>query len=171
MRSALQFVVNRVQGRTMQGLRSGNNIELRRIRSVADVTRRSLHGRSLRPILGSEDSYVETFGEDFAEATACLGSRKIVRGTNGLLTCVARSQSSGRLDDWSLVTEALEPASEDESSDDELGVIEFHCMACGVAVMSDEHGWLCDEPSCTRGRCVTCHVGGEATPLRCPLHS
>ena len=99
--AALQaFVLNRA-GRTMQGLRAGNNIELRRYvtteggRSVSDVTRRTLHERSVRAIIGSENAYNEVFAEDLTDATAKLGTLRIVRDAEGLLTCVATNATAG----------------------------------------------------------------------------
>lgn len=81
-------------GRSMQGIRSGANVELRMLGSrlapgttaVSDVTRRILQGRSLKAILGSEAAYVEPLAQETREASRQLGSLRIERDPDGVLT-------------------------------------------------------------------------------------
>ena len=88
--------VRECNGRSVQGFRSGNNIELRRRRDVvSDVTRRTLHERSVKELIQSEIAYDEVFAEDFAEATRLLGSLRIERSVEGLLTVTATNATSG----------------------------------------------------------------------------
>lgn len=84
-------------GRTMQGIRSGANVELRRLgpslapgtTAVSDVIRRTMQGRSLKPVLGSEAAYVEPLAEDTRAACRQLGSLRICRDRDGVLSLTA----------------------------------------------------------------------------------
>lgn len=183
-------------GRTYQGLRVGNNIELTRNASrVTMATRRTLHERSLAPIIGSETAYIESFAEDFAEATRVLGRMRIVRRPDGLLSVVATSQSAG-LDpaDWvvvptgtaqnfpvpkdATVVGADDTEDDDGSSSSGADVVgdggrstrNAICGRCARKLGPRDYGFLCDNPSCTWACCVDCHPGGVKVPLWCPPH-
>jgi hypothetical protein len=180
-------------GEWFHGLRAGNNIELRRHRAsgaeaVGDVTRRVLHGRSVRDLIGSEEAYTEVFLEDLCAATRVLGALRIERVADGLCT-TGRSASAGERADWvscaaQVVPEAdlrEEPASETSSSGDEEGVSAdgpggsvYHgvvrCGRCGRHLRRRDHGWMCDVPGCTWGVCPPCHPAGGRGPLLCPAH-
>ena len=164
-------------GRTFQSLRVGNNIELRRDPGVSDVTRRTLHGRTVRDLIGSESAYNEVFAEDFARATRRLGSARMIRQPDGLVACTATSASAAEHDDWVPVegSPAAAPpdpdtSSSESSSDDSDGRVRFECFRCGTTVERAHHGFLCDQRDCARGTCVPCHPGGEAKALWCPQH-
>jgi hypothetical protein len=177
VRDALSKYIYRLQERTFQGLRAGNNRELRRAPQVSAITRRSLHGRTLRPLIGSEAAYDHPFAEDFAEATEELGKLRIERTPQGLLTVTASSKSAGEdPKDWVILPKAIQlapggPASDDEDSDDEEEHAAYKCGRCKVWVRGKDYGWLCDEEGCSWGTCTTCHRGGARAPLRCPAHS
>lgn len=104
--AALDYVLTDRRGRTMQGLRSGCNVELKRLGTAAapgttavpDVVRRALQGRSLKPILGSEAAYFEAFADETREATRQLGSLRIVRRHGALRIDAVRSAATGK---WS----------------------------------------------------------------------
>lgn len=171
-----RFVPDR-NGRTFQSMRAGNNVELRRAAGVSDVTRRTLHGRSVRELIGSETAYNEVFAEDFGAATVRLGSLRIVRQPDGLLACSATSESACERDDWVEVKGAApfsappaEPASESSDDDSDDARVHFSCFRCGADVPKAHHGYLCDREGCVQGTCVTCHPGGEGAPLLCPAH-
>jgi len=174
---ALQKYVYRLGSRTFSGFRAGNNRELRRCPGVSAVTRRSLHERSLRPIIGSEEAYDAPFAEDFASATAQLGRMRIEQTPDGLLTVTATSSSAGRsAADWvaTPAAAAATPASptssdDDGTSSDEEGT-SFTCARCGRIVGVQDYGWLCDTPDCTWGVCTACHRGGRRARLLCPRH-
>lgn len=179
-------------GRTFQGLRVGNNIEMSRFPSVRHVTRRTIHERSLAPIIGSEEAYTAPFAEDFAEATRSLGSLRITRGKDGILTVVARSASAGEdPTDWVVTPTAVQlPAvaaavaelSSDGSSsgddDDEQEVVgdgdrntrNVPCGRCGRQLKARDYGFLCDVEPCRWACCTDCHPGGTQQPLYCPRH-
>lgn len=192
---AMQFVAGRG---TFQGLRVGNNIELRRRREiggagpaammdrVADTTRRVLHGRTVRDLLGSEVAYHEVFLEDLCAATRGLGGLRIERLGGGLFV-TATSGSCGERDDWSQHQRAFAPVSEPDCSEDEgsseasdveaapavTGAFRggMTCGRCGVLVPAAAHGWMCDGHECPWGVCVPCHPGGARSPLWCPEHA
>jgi hypothetical protein len=122
IRRALDLCLLDRRGRRFHGLRGGNCRELRRHREeVSDVTRRTLHGRTVHDLIGSESSYQEVFFEDFCSATRLLGQMRIVQVAN-LLTVSAFSPSAGLQNDWeprNLSWSALEGADDDESADDD----------------------------------------------------
>ena len=96
LRAACDRFIAGCAGRSVQGLRAGNNIELRRHRdAVSDVTRRTLHERTVKDLIGSERAYNEVFAEDFAAATALLGTLRIERSAQGLLRATARNDTAG----------------------------------------------------------------------------
>ena len=174
--AAIGRFVESPANRTFQSLRVGNNIELRRSRDVSDVTRRLLHGRSVKDLIGSEIAYNEVLAEDLAGATARIGSLRIVRQPDGLLSCTATSASAGETDDWvpiagAVAFEALDQvdSSESESDPDDTRV-QYNCFRCGVVVRKSHHGYLCDHAGCASGTCVRCHPGGDASTLWCPRH-
>lgn len=198
VRTWLQQFIPALGQRGFHGLRAGNNRELRRSRDVHDVTRRALHERSLKPLLGSEAHYDEPFAEDFAEATQCLGRLRIERDpATGLLSVTATSASAGERNDWVVVPRpvALTPAAaEGESSSDDSSSAggsdssgeapardvvgegdratrKFDCGRCGARVGDKDYGFVCDVHGCNWGTCTTCHPGGTAAPLLCPGHS
>ena len=176
----MQKYVYRLGSRTFSGFRAGNNRELRRCPDVSAVTRRSLHERSLRPIIGSEEAYDAPFAEDFASATARLGRMRIEQSPDGLLTVTATSESAGQVaSDWvstqsAAAGTAASPSSSDDdasSTDDEGGGgASFNCARCNRAVGVRDYGWLCDSPGCEWGVCTACHKGGHRTRLLCPRH-
>lgn len=107
------------RGRTLQGLRSGANVELMKLgyagtTPVSAVTRRVLQGRSLRETLQSEAAYFEAFEDDTRQASRQLGSLQIERcrpqaaaghgadgaDAGGQLRVVAVSRSAGAHRDW-----------------------------------------------------------------------
>jgi len=181
-------------GRTFHGLRVGNNIELTRNGArVSTATRRTLHERSLKPLIGSEQAYVESFAEDFEEATAELGKLRIARRADGLLTVVATSASAGEdQSDW-VMTPASEafaatpagPAVDSDASSDSSASSAFAevvgdgddatreavCGRCGRRMGRRDYGFLCDQPTCRWACCVDCHPGGAGAPLWCPPHA
>lgn len=177
-RRALDICLADRAGRRFHGLRGGNNRELRRRRGeVADVTRRTLHGRSVKDLLGSESSYQEVFLEDFCEATRCLGQLKVER-VGVLLTVTGFSESAGRLDDWQARsqpwsgTEGAEgsgsdgPGSEDVPTDAES----LDCGHCRAHISRRGHASRCDTERCGWGLCTACWTAGPRTPLSCPRH-
>lgn len=187
-----QFVPN-LGPRAFHGFRAGNNRELRRSKEVHDVTRRALHERSLKPAIGSEAHYDETFAEDFAAATERLGQLRIERDdASGLLTVTATSASAGELDDWVPVKNPIalqaptdgghdSDSSSSEGSDDSgsggnaVGdggkeTRAYNCGRCGVAVGARDYGFMCEVQTCTWGTCTTCHPGGARASLYCPEH-
>jgi hypothetical protein len=183
--AALALVVG--PGERYHGLRSGNNIELRRLPregkdGVGDVTRRVLHGRSVVDLIGSEVAYHEVFLEDLAVATSSLGGLRIERIAGGL-TCTASSASRGERADWVPMARQVIPladvaeAEEDSSSDDDVvddtvafrGVID--CGRCGKHLPVAAHGYMCDIPGCKWGVCLSCHPGGLRGRLRCATHA
>jgi len=92
------------RGRTMQGLRSGTNVEMRKLGKdgqqqggsvVSDVTRRTLQGRSLREQLGSEAAYFEPFADEIRGATRQLGTLRIVRRDGALVVEATRAPGPG----------------------------------------------------------------------------
>ena len=182
--TALQKYVFRLGSRSFQGLRAGNNRELRRNTDISAIPRRSLHDRSLKPIIGSEEAYDAPFAEDFTSATEALGRMRIESGVDGLLTVVATSASAGRdPSDWVILpTAARTPIPEEESSgpedssegeeqEDQVAGQAFDCGRCGAKVASTDYGWLCDVEACDWGACTSCHTGGARAPLRCPRHA
>jgi hypothetical protein len=187
--AALKEVVG-AEGEWFHGLRSGNNIELRRHREpgvgkVDDVTRRTLHGRSVRDLIGSEDAYAEVFLEDLCAATRVLGGLRIERVANGLCT-TGRSASAGEQNDWVACDAQVIPAVEvkegmsgnDTSSGDdeeaEPGGLVFRgaveCGRCRRHLGRRDHGFMCDVPGCAWGVCPTCHPAGLLGKLLCPKH-
>jgi hypothetical protein len=178
--AALDLVLaNTRDGRRFHGLRGGNNIELRRLRDkVADVTRRSLHVRSVKDLIGSEDAYFEVFAEDYAAATVLLGSNRIQRSAAGLLSVLATSTSSGEFDDWVAVRgRAMAIAADDAVCDDssEAGSadseVSYDCGRCSHRVARDDHGFTCGHDDCKWGVCIDCLRGSPGAPLRCPAHT
>ena len=187
-----QFIPN-LRGRGFHGWRAGNNMELRRQKEVHDVTRRALHERTLKPLLGSEAHYDEAFAEDFAEATEALGRLRIERGPSGLLTVTATSQSAGEAQDWVGVARPITfaaSAADMESSDDEGSSSDedggstpevvgdagrssrrYNCGRCGDAVGDRDYGFMCDAAGCAWGVCTSCHPGGARAQLLCPEHN
>jgi hypothetical protein len=195
-RCLLEKYIPGVGKRAFHGFRAGNQMELRRWREVSVVTRRVLHGRSLRHAIGSEAAYDEVFAEDFAEATERLGRLRIERSRNGLLTVTAMSPSAGRNPgDWIPAPGgalALTPESEgssgsssDDSSSDAGGSTDdaevvgdggretrvFACGRCGLRLGAQDYGFLCDSAGCAWGVCTACHPGGSRAPLACPRHA
>lgn len=173
--AALAKYVYRLDGRTFHGLRAGNNRELRRREGVSAVTRRSLHQRTLRPVIGSEEAYDAPFAEDYASATQALGSLRIESGKDGLLTVTATSASAGEdPTDWVPVASPmrLAPADNVTSSDSDTseGGEELDCGRCGKHLSGKDYGWLCDREGCTWGVCTSCFTGGPRTVLLCPAH-
>lgn len=180
------------EGRTFQGLRVGNNIELTRLRSVSTATRRTLHERSLKPLIGSEEAYIESFAEDFEAATQELGKLRIARRPDGLLSVAATSASAGEVpSDW-VATPAAEwfaaqpVAEEGEDADGSDGsssafssvvgdgdesTRETVCGRCGRKLGRRDYGFLCDHPTCKWACCVDCHPGGASADLWCPPHA
>ena len=186
-------------GRTVQGLRSGNNIELRRFRDegVSDVTRRTLHERSVQGLIGSEVAYNEVFAEDMAAATTRLGSLRIERSRRSqLLSVTARNPTAGEDPGaWEPLPSAVwlgapqELAAEAEAGDDEedddvsadsgSDVVvgdggretrRARCQRCGVLMGDRDYGYLCDHDGCSWAVCPSCHPGGTHVPLWCPQH-
>jgi hypothetical protein len=190
--AALALVLG-ATGEAFHGLRAGNNIELRRHRdkaagggAVEDVTRRALHGRSVRDLIGSEVAYSETFLEDFRAATRVLGGLRIERVAGGLCT-TGRSASRGEHIDWQrcaavVVPEAdlvLAPSEGDSSGEEEdedavgdgtsfSGSVD--CGRCGRHLFRRDHGFMCDSLGCTWGVCPPCHPAGTRGALLCPVH-
>jgi len=181
--AAMEQYVHRLQGRTFHGFRAGNNRELRRRAEVSVVTRRRLHERTLRPVVGSEEAYDEPFAEDYASATEALGRLRIERSRDGLLTVTATSASAGEdPKDWVAAavaavaapdeTESSSDSDADDSGDEGVAAAgaQFDCQRCGRLVTRADYGWLCDEDGCDWGVCTRCHPGGARAPLRCPEH-
>jgi hypothetical protein len=178
--SALDLVLgNSREGRRFHGLRGGNNIELRRFREeVADVTRRSLHVRSVKDLIGSEDAYFEVFAEDYTAATVLLGSSRIQRSAAGLLSVIATSKSSGELDDWvairgratviAEVDAVVDDSSEAGSADSGAS---YDCGRCRHRVTRFDHGYSCGHDDCSWGVCIDCLRGPPGAPLWCPAHT
>ena len=198
--AAVQRCTRDPGGRTFQGLRSGNNIEMSRNPEVSVITRRKIHERTLKPILGSEKAYQEVFVEDFREATRCLGRLRIERDPEtGLLTVTAVSESAGaNPSDWKVI----EPVrfewssardgtvvSDDTVSGEESGEGEgeaigegevvgdgdsstrvVSCGRCARVMLAGDYGFLCDAEGCRWAACTDCHVGGHRAPLWCPAH-
>ena len=157
---------------------------MRRNPAVSAVTRRRLHERPLRPLIGSEAAYDDPFAEDYAEATAVLGRLRIEQSVDGLLTVTATSASAGRVPtDWVAAPAALSIAErEDESasasdsgssasSEHDGGGEEYDCGRCGRHLGRTDYGWKCDNPNCPWGACPSCHPGGTRARLLCPKHS
>ena len=183
------FIPN-LGGRRFHGLRAGNNRELRRHGDVHTITRRSLHGRSLKQVIGSESHYDEPFAEDFASATERLGRLRIERSRTGLLTITATSASAGERNDWvaeaNPIALAETPDSDTSSSDSDeddtstdgeecvgdggRATRAYRCGRCKTLVRPTDYGFMCDVDSCNWGTCTDCHPGGAATALRCPQH-
>lgn len=193
----LQLFIPNIGTRGFHGWRAGNNRELRRRREVHDVTRRALHERSLRTIIGSEAHYDEAFAEDYAEATEVLGRMRIERDPrSGLLTVTATSDSAGEHQDWVGVARPLALAVADDGGSDTDGsestsdggsdgdssdagnVVgdagresrSYRCGRCGDAVTERDYGFMCDIPGCAWGTCTACHPGGSRAKLLCPDH-
>lgn len=184
----VDLVVGSGEG-TFQSLRSGNNIELRRLRdgttATSDVTRRTLHGRTVRDLIGSEVAYNEVFVEDLCGATSLLGSLRIERTAAGL-SVTGTSASCGRHNDWvATQRQALVPLlldecvdSSDSSSGDDGGIDPalahrgaIECGRCGKLIPKAGHGFMCDRAGCAWGVCLTCHTGGVRRALLCPAHT
>ena len=179
--------------RSFHGFRSGNQCELRRWKEVSAVTRRALHGRSLKHLIGSEAAYDEVFAEDYAQAVQRLGQMRIERTKTGLLSVVATSASAGeRPADWTPVPggpitftdREQQPAgaagggSEDSSESGSEVVGEggddtriINCGRCRRRLGARDYGYLCDTQGCAWGVCTTCHPGGARAELRCPEHT
>jgi hypothetical protein len=191
IRDAMRMFIAANGDRSIQGLRSGNNIELRRAPRdvVSDVTRRTLHERSVKPLIGSEEAYDEVFAEDFVAATQRLGQLRIERSGNGLLRTVATSASAGRdPDDWQPVEGEGEEFAAEESAEGSSGVDtddsdgsevvgdggsdtrRVVCGRCGLLLKARDYGFLCDHDGCTWAACGNCHPGGRAARLHCPAH-
>ena len=177
--AALRRFVPGLGPRSFRGLRAGNNIELRRSPLVSDVTRRRLHGRSVKELIGSEVAYNEVFAEDFTAASSVLGKAKFLRQEDGLLTLAATSESACERDDWVEVQGAAAMiageassagGSGSDSDDSDDARVELVCFRCNSRVRRQDHGFLCDFDGCHRGTCVACHPGGERAQLRCPTH-
>jgi hypothetical protein len=188
--AALALVVG-AAGECFHGLRAGNNIELRRHKAaeggaVEDVTRRVLHGRSVRDLIGSEVAYSEVFLEDFRAATRVLGGLRIERVAGGLCT-TGRSASQGERNDWQRCAAQLVPAADlvvvppggdssgEEEDEDAVGDGSLFrgrvvCGRCGRHLAPSDHGFMCDSPGCTWGVCPGCHPAGLRGALRCPAH-
>jgi hypothetical protein len=176
--AALHHVLG-VSGRSWQGLRAGNNLELRRLGAASDVTRRTLHGRTVRPQLGSEAAYTEVFGEECRQATRRLGELRIER-VGGQLATTATSSTAGEADDWQQLNVArplptVSPPSssaEEESSGPDSRVVEGReCGRCFRKLGPRDHGWRCDDAACSWAVCLACHPGGMRAPLWCPRHT
>jgi hypothetical protein len=177
---AMTAYVHRRGTRTFHGFRAGNNRELRRHRHVSAITRRVLHDRSLKPIIGSEEAYDEPFAEDFAAATAALGQLRIEHSADGLPTVTATSASAGRIPaDWVATPASAHYQLHDSTDSDdsassassEEGGEEYNCGRCGRLVSKHDYGWLCDFPACAWGVCTACHEGGPRSRLLCPMHA
>jgi hypothetical protein len=176
--AALRRFVQNLGQRSFRCLRAGNNIELRRSPGVSDVTRRLLHGRSVKDLIGSETAYNEVLAEDFVAATSILGSVRFVRQPDGLLSATHTSASAGERDDWVpsavVATFAAPPVGEadstSEAEEDDGARVGFACFRCGTEVPRTHHGFLCDRAGCDQGTCVPCHPGGARAPLWCPTH-
>jgi hypothetical protein len=182
--AALSLVVG--DGERFHGLRAGNNIELRRLKdnshATSDVTRRVLHGRTVKDLIGSEVAYHEVFLEDLAGATSRLGELRIERVLDGL--CVtASSTTQGERDDWHPTTRVIIPLadtvvdpSDSSGGEDEVGEAGsafygvVQCGRCRRHLSKGDHGYMCDAPGCVWGVCPTCHPAGERGELWCPKH-
>ena len=197
VRAAMERCVGDLGTRSYQGLRAGNNIELRRAKGVSMITRRSLHERSLKPVMGSEEAYVEIFAEDYCDATRELGKLRIERRRD-LLTVTATSESAGRDPaDWTPtatgdaqivnvggndddMSDAAVSGGETDDDDDDDGkdVVGdggretriLPCGRCGRVMGARDYGFLCDAPRCKWAACTDCHQGGTSQPLWCPRH-
>jgi hypothetical protein len=178
VRAALRLLLGTEEDRTWQGLRVGCNLELRRV-GAGDVTRRTLQGRSVRPQLGSEVAYVESFVEDCRSLTRRLGELRVER-VAGQLATTATSRSAAEEDDWQLVDVArplsLDPVSSSseggEGSDSDPRVVDGQeCGRCFRRLGVRDEGWCCDAAGCTWGVCLACHSGGRRAPLWCPRHA
>ena len=189
VKAALELVLGKggLRDRSFHGLRSGNNRELRKCRkAVEDVTRRTLHARSVRDLIGSEDAYADVLVEDMCDATRLIGKHQFAR-VEGMFTVTHVSASSGEQDDWeptsqaswaawaaSLDSESDSAGSSSEDTSDASSVassaMSFDCLGCNDHVARQEHGWRCDVASCHRGRCVDCHEGGRSATMVCPAH-
>ena len=175
--AAIRRFVKDPSDRTFQSIRVGNNIELRRARDVRDVTRRTLHGRTVKDLIGSEVAYHEVLAEDLEDATSRLGRLCIRRQPDGLLSCTATSASACEKDDWVATPGAaafeaqveLESSDESEMDSDDTRV-QYDCFRCGTTVRRSHHGFMCDSPGCANGTCVRCHPAGDAGALWCPRH-
>ena len=177
VRRALDLCLLDRRGRRFHGLRGGNNRELRRHREeVSDVTRRTLHGRTVHDLIGSESSYQEVFFEDFCSATRLLGQMRITQYAK-LLTVSAFSPSAGLLRDWvprSLSWSVLEGAV-DESTDESDGPVSSDresrdCGGCRGHISRRAHASLCDTAGCGWGLCMSCWSEPASVPLACPKH-
>lgn len=184
-----EFIPN-LNGRRFHGLRAGNNRELRRCHDVHTITRRSLHGRSIKQVVGSEAHYDEPFAEDFASATEKLGQLRIERSaTTGLLTVTATSESAGLRDDWVIRKDPITfpddqedpPSSSDDGADGDSSSADcvgdgdrhtraYRCGRCHTLVRARDYGFMCDADGCQWGTCTDCHPGGERASLLCPRH-
>ena len=187
----LQQYIPSLGDRSFHGFRSGNQCELRRWKEVSAVTRRALHGRSLKHLIGSEAAYDEVFAEDYSSAVQRLGQLRITRTRTGLLSVVATSPSAGENPaDWVPVTgapitfthvpnAAAAGSSDEESSDSEGEQVVgdggrdtrvIKCGRCRQRLGARDYGYLCDIHGCTWGVCTACHPGGAKAELRCPDH-
>jgi hypothetical protein len=171
----METYVFKLRGRTFHGFRAGNNRELRKAPGVSVVTRRSLHERTLKPVVGSEEAYDEAFAEDYAAATSILGRLRIERSDDGLLTVTATSASAGEdPGDWVAVERPLQLMREDDSDvasasagDDDT----YDCARCGKHVGHRDYGYMCDYGDCSWGVCTACHRRGARAALHCPQHT
>ena len=187
-RAIIEKYIPGLGDRAFHGFRAGNQCELRRWADVSAVTRRALHGRSIRHLIGSEAAYDQVFAEDYAVAVERLGQMRIERSRNGLLTVVATSPSAGEDPrDWTplpggpvtLAAPAQADSSSSESSSGEEDSVVgdgaretrvINCGRCRRKLAARDYGFLCDVPGCTWGACTTCHPGGARAALRCPAH-
>ena len=172
-------------GRTFHGLRGGNNREMRRMfPKVSDVTRRLLHGRTVRDLVGSEDAYLDVFLEDFTEATRNLGALRIEL-VQGLYQVTASSLSAAEEDDWTPVASLgaatrggkgddeeasdQDKASESSGDDDRSSVgsvpsdaASYDCGRCTTHVARSDYGYLCQRQDCHWGVCTACFIPKSA---------
>ena len=188
--------IQNLGSRSFHGFRAGNQRELRRWETrgsgeehVSAVTRRVLHGRSLRHLIGSEAAYDEVFAEDLAHAVQILGRLRIERTKNGLLAVTATSASAGENpSDWvsmpggpmTLPEREAEGSASGSSSDTASsadvvgdGGVDTRVMRCGrckTRLSARDYGFLCDYEGCKWGTCTSCHPGGARARLLCPVH-
>jgi hypothetical protein len=173
---ALDLTLEARNGRTMHCCRGGNNRELRKVEDVSDVTRRTIHGRSVKDLIGSEDAYADVFIEDFRAATRSLGSKRIERML-GMYSMVATSASAGELEDYIPTASPIaieEEPDEDESTGEDVpaGARGYRCGGCRRTVRARDHGFGCDIEGCLWGLCVTCYPPrARRARLLCPAHT
>lgn len=184
LKAALQMTIPAIGGRTFGGFRTGNNIEMMQLKDqISALTRRVIHGRSTKALIGSESAYAEVMAEDMALATSLLGSWRI-ESNEGVFTKVAHSPSQGEEDDWvclapnaitsagpAATTSDSDESSDDDESSSEDDRVSGSCIRCGRFVEKDQHGYLCDHHGCTAVCCVSCNPAGYKGEVRCAEHS